>query len=213
MNGLRLAIVGIVVGAVGGVAVAVTPARPVTVDGVRLGEPVRVLLARPDFATPCDVDPIDKRTSRLYFWAGATGCREAPAFPEQTTLVVLTPWSERAAAPEQPIDLVAWFGGHRLDTRTSLQIRIGQREADVNALLGPPARRWAITDVVTPYVAEDRVIPLQAQSHGQVHVLLREGVVVGIAVGRMTGGTERERILTSGYAHHLRYTLRAARRR
>lgn len=99
-------------------ACAPAPALPtwdaaLVFDGVKLGSPIGALLARAPYDTPCDVDPIDKKTATLFFWAGGP-CREAPAFPAATTLVIVTPRATDAARGEQPVTLVAWpSGSHR----------------------------------------------------------------------------------------------------
>ena len=80
-----------------------------TFDGFSLADPVGGFIDR--FGAPCDTDPIDKERATLFFWAGADGCQEQKPFPEGTTTLVVTPYSK--AEREQPIDLLAWFGGAR----------------------------------------------------------------------------------------------------
>ncbi len=163
-------------------------------DGFSLADPIGSFISR--FGEPCDIDPIDKERSTLFFWAGEEGCREQKPFPENTTVVVLTPFSK--AERDQPIDLIAWYGGGYFNSRATIPVHVGDAAADVDKQLGEPVNKRVVDDLKVPGMR-------QATYKNDVHVLFRDEKVVGIAVGKLRGGTERENILAQGYAHHLRY--------
>ncbi|CAN5925329.1 hypothetical protein BH11MYX4_BH11MYX4_24480 [soil metagenome] len=166
-------------------------------DGVKLGSPIGALLARAPYDTPCDVDPIDKKTATLFFWAGGR-CREAPAFPAATTLVILTPRATDAARGEQPVTLVAWAGGTYFDDRTSLPIRIGDAAEHARRLLGAPTATKQSDDSST-------------FSWGSVHALVIADKIAALAMGDLDikAGGERAETLERLHHHHLRYAKRA----
>jgi hypothetical protein len=173
-----------------------------TFDGFSLGDPIGSFIAK--FGEPCDSDPIDKERSTLFFWAGTEGCKEQKAaFPESTTVVALTPYAK--AEREQPIDLLVWFGGAYFTTRSTLEIHIGDAAAVVEGKLGEPTFKRPIDDLALPE-GEGRVPGVrQASYKGDIHALFRDEHVVGIAVGKLKGGSERENVLSIGYGHQLRY--------
>jgi hypothetical protein len=172
-----------------------------TFDGFSLGDPVGSFITK--FGEPCDSDPIDKERTTLFFWAGHDGCGEQKAFAEDTTVVVLTPYSK--AEREQPIDLLAWFGGGYFSARATLEIHIGDTAAQVDGKLGEAVYRRPIDDLAADEGDGRMAGVRQASYKGDVHALFRDDRVVGIAVGKLKGGNERENILSVGYAHHLRY--------
>lgn len=163
-------------------------------DGFSLGDPVGSFVTR--YGEPCDIDPIDKERSTLFFWSGNEGCREQKPFPENTTVLVLTPFSK--AERDQPIDLFAWFGGGYFSSRATIPVHIDDAAAAVDGKLGEPVSKRAVDDLKVPGVR-------QATYKDDIHVLFRDEKVVGIAVGKLRGGSERENILAQGYGHHLRY--------
>lgn len=166
-------------------------------DGFSLGDPVGSFVAK--FGEPCDIDPIDKERSTLFFWSGVEGCREQKAFPEGTTVIVLTPYNK--AEREQPMDLLAWFGGSYFNTRATVEAHIGDMAPEVDKKLGEPTHKQPVEDSKLPGT---RI----ATYKNDVHVIFQEERAVGIAVGKLRGGTERENILSNGYAHHLRYATK-----
>lgn len=166
-----------------------------TFDTLSLGDPVSAFIDR--FGDPCDDDPIDRERATLYFWAGGDGCKEQKPFPEDTTVIAVTPYSK--AAKEQPVELLVWFGGAYFNNRSSMKIRIGDRVSAVNNALGEPVHQNAIEDLADIKDAK------RVDYNNDIHVLFRGDEVVGIAVGRMRGGEEREALLARGYAHHLKY--------
>jgi hypothetical protein len=172
-----------------------------TFDTLSLGDPVSAFLDR--FGDACDDDPIDKEKANLWFWAGAEGCKEQKPFPEETTVLVVTPYSK--AAKEQPVELVAWFGGTYFNARSTMKIHIGDSATEVQNKLGEPVFLIPHLNVSIP--GADGYIPgmRRADYQGEIHVLYRDEKVVGIAVGKLKGGEERESTLVRGYEHHLRY--------
>jgi hypothetical protein len=169
-----------------------------TFDGLALGAPASAFLAR--FGTPCDVDPIDRKQSRLYFWSGFAGCREQAPFGGGTTVVLI---AKNGAPPDdQPVEIVAWFGGAWFDTRASVGIAIGETQSAVAAKLGAAVRdeERELRDVGAGR---------EVEYPGDVHVLFADGRAIGIAVGRLAGGKERSSVLASGWAHHRRYARRS----
>jgi hypothetical protein len=170
-----------------------------TFDTFSLGDPVGSFVDR--YGAACDDDPIDKERSMLFFWAGADGCKEQKPFPEETTVLVLTPYNK--AWRDQPIDLLAYYGGTYYNNRSSLKIRIGDAAADADKKLGELVHKTDVGNVSGPDgpIANLR----QATYANDVHVLIRDEKIVGIAVGKLKGGEEREHALANGYAHHLRY--------
>lgn len=172
-----------------------------TFDGFSLGDPVGSFITK--FGEPCDSDPIDGERTTLFFWSGSEGCREQKPFADATTVVVLTPYSK--AERDQPIDLLAWFGGGYFSTRSTLDVHVGDTAAQVDGKLGEATYKKAIEDLASGE-GEGRMPGVrQAAYKDDVHVLFRDDRVVGIAVGKLKGGAERENILSVGYAHHLRY--------
>lgn len=170
-----------------------------TFDGFSLGDPVSAFLDK--FGAACDSDPIDKERSTLFFWAGAEGCNEQKPFPDATTVVVITPYGK--FEKEQPMELLAWFGGNYFNSRSTLKVLIGDSATEVDANLGEATHRHAIDNIA---VGEAAITGLrQADYEGDIHVLIRDNKVVGIAVGKLKGGDERESTLDRGYAHHLKF--------
>jgi hypothetical protein len=183
------------------VPTATTPpdAAP-TFDGAKLGSPIGTLLARAPYEKPCDIDPIDKKKATLFFWA-AGPCREAPAFPGGTTVVILTPHSTDAARAEQPVSLVAWAGGTYFDDKTSVPVRIGDTAEHARKLLGAPT-------------ATKQGEAGTSFSWGNVHALVIADRIVVLAMGDLDIKAEGERAETLDrlHHHHLRYTKRAGLR-
>lgn len=172
-----------------------------TFDTFSLGDPVGGFVDR--YGAPCDDDPIDKERSTLFFWAGAEGCKEQTAFPEETTVVVLTPFHK--AWRDQPVDLLAWFGGTYFNNRSSMKIKIGDTAAVAESKLGELVYKKPVDDVRAPD-GEGKITGLRQVTYANdVHVLYRDDRIVGIAVGKLKGGEERESTLARGYAHHLEF--------
>ena len=181
----------------------------ITVDGIRLGAPIREVLARAPYTTPCDVDPIDQRRATLYFWA--TGpCHDAAPFPEQTSVVIVTPRAPKGAPDqEQPVELVVWAGGSFFDGKTNLPLKIGDDAAAARASLGPPTHEEPVTDLAQPGADEPMPNVVLLSWSARVHVLTRDGHVVAVAVGSLEGGEERRQVVVSTYGHHLRFARKA----
>lgn len=169
---------------------AAPPAHP-AFDGFTLGASLGDLYTR--YGQPCDVDPIDGKSSTLTFWASGE-CNGKKPFSPGSTLVALTPYGEPAA--EDPVDLVVWFGPY-FDDRAAPAVKMNAARAVVDQTLGAPLH--------------EQDVELRDGNGRQVdyprdlHVLFVDGKVVGVALGRMTGGKERAETLSRGYAHHLRY--------
>lgn len=170
-----------------------------TFDTFSLGDPVGGFVDR--YGKACDDDPIDKERSMLFFWAGADGCKEQKAFPEDTTVVVLTPFNK--AWRDQPVDLLAYFGGTYFNNRSSMKIRIGDPAADADKKLGELVHKNNVEGITGP---DGPLTNLRQASYpNDVHVLIHNERIVGIAVGKLKGGEDRESVLGDGYANHLRY--------
>ncbi len=169
-----------------------------TFDTFSLGDPVGGFVDR--YGAACDDDPIDKERSTLYFWSGFDGCKEQKPFPEETTVVAVTPFSK--AWRDQPVDLLVWFGGTYYNNRSSLKIKIGDKAADVDKQL-ELVHKDAVENVAGP---EGKIDGLRQATYAHdIHVLYRDERVVGIGVGKLKGGEEREHVLSHGYAHHLKF--------
>lgn len=181
----------------------------ITIDGIRLGAPVAEVLARAPYTTPCDVDPIDQRRATLYFWA-AGPCHDAGPFPEQTSVVIVTPQAPKGASDqEQPVELVIWAGGSFFDSKTNLPVKIGDDATAARASLGTPTHEEPITDLAQPGADEPMPNVVLLSWSARVHVLTRDGRVMAIAVGSLEGGEERRQVVVSTYGHHLRFARRA----
>jgi hypothetical protein len=179
-----------------------------TVDGVDLGSPVGALLAREAYAHPCDVDPIDHRASSLYFFA-AGPCRDAPPFPGETSVILVTTRNASEARGAQPLTLFAWAGSY-FDDRTQLGVRMGDSAARVTQVLGAPNRTSVFMEMKSGVGTRSTTL-----SWDRVHVLLVDDHVAVLAIGDL--GTdvpfdavtmepsERAQTLERLHRAHLRY--------
>jgi hypothetical protein len=176
-------------------------ASALTVDGVKLGAPISALLARAPYDQPCDIDPVDKKKSTLYFWAPGE-CKKAPPFPGGTTLVIVTPRSSNAARAEQPMTLVAWAGGTYFDDKTNLPVHIGASSAQLEKALGTP------TATKKDIELRGGQPPGRALSWGRVHALVVGDKAVVLAMGDLdvNGEGELAETLQRLHHHHLKFT-------
>lgn len=175
------------------------------VDGVKLGTPIGVLLARAPYDRPCDVDPVDHKRATLYFWA-AGPCRQAPAFPGRTSLVIVTPRGADAPREQQPITLVAWAGGAYFDDKADLPIRIGDTAARALEVLGAPTATKHAIRFKDGQSSEERTL-----SWGRVHAFASGQAIVALAVGDLdiTAEGELAETLERLHRHHQRYVMSA----
>jgi hypothetical protein len=176
--------------------------QELSLDGIRVGEPVSSFIEREPYRDPCDIDPIDDRKATVYFYASGT-CRDRPGFPERTTLILVTPHNPEHAA-EQPLTLMAWSGPY-FDTRSNVRIRIGDDGDRVVSVLGQPSDDVVVKDLVDQG-KEDPMANVHRWSFAdRVHVLMRDDHAVAIGIGSLAGGPEQRGLLEHTYAHHLRY--------
>jgi hypothetical protein len=161
-----------------------------------------MLLARAPYDHPCDIDPIEKKTATIFFWA-AGPCRDAPGFPNETSLVVVTPRAADTPRDAQPITLVAWAGGVYFDDRTNLPIRIGDTVDHALGVLGGPKATQLHVNLVNGKRTDLHLI-----SWARVHVYAVDGRIVAIAMGELdiAAKGERAETLVRLYSHHLRYS-------
>jgi hypothetical protein len=178
---------------------------PLAVDGIHLGAPIGALLARAPYAKPCDVDPIDGRTASLYFWA-AGSCREAPPFPSETSVVVLTTRTHGTPPAAESITLIAWAGGPYFDGRTQLGFRMGDTSTRLTEILGSPTATQMTAELKNGVLSKS-----SAMSWDRVHAYFIDDKVAAVAVGELdasepfTTKSERSTTLVRLYQHHLRY--------
>lgn len=169
-----------------------------TIDGIALGAELAPVLDRAPYHAPCDVDPFDKRAAKLHFWTGGP-CRDAPPFPSATTVAIVSN-VEGEAPPVLRVSAIAWAGGHYFDGKSRLPVRIGDRLEDATRALGAPSDVAPETDLVAS--GELRRV---AWAPRLVHALVRDGVIVALAVGDLTSTGERQALLRHLYGHHIRY--------
>jgi len=171
-----------------------------TIDGAEVGSPIGALLSRAPYDQPCDVDAIDKKKAVLFFWA-AGECRKSPAFPDGTSLVIITPPGAAVARGEQPMTLVAWAGGTYFDDKTNLPVHMGASFAQLQKALGTPTATKKNIEL------RGGQPPGVALSWGRVHALVVGGKAAVLAMGDLDINAEGElaETLQRLHHHHLRY--------
>jgi hypothetical protein len=141
-------------------------------DGVRLGDPLARVQAKPAFAMPCDIDPIEDGKASLVVYAAAS-CRSTFA---QGTSVIL--WTDPPPG-EQAVRVLAFLGGDYMSAHSSFPVHVGASEEETFAALGPPSASFQ-------FEGDTWRLIVHKHPHNLYSVVDR-GVTVGYVVGEMPG--------------------------